>query len=88
MKSVSVRLMHYSSIPGARWCEPVGWEPTNEIEGAEHQEKGSWWDDQEEVAGLVCFVSGNEDDEIEVSLDDLRIASCGDCRVIGKVDLS
>lgn len=85
-KTVTVRLMHNTSLTRTRWCQPVGWEPANKLAGAEFVD-GSWWDDQEEVAGLVCFAEGDEGDEIEVSLDDLRVASCGDCKVIGKVKL-
>jgi hypothetical protein len=86
-KTVTVRLLHESSIPGARWCEPIGWKPSNEIEGAEFSD-GSYWEETEEVAGFVCFADGCKEDEIEVSLDDLRIASCGDCKVLGKVVLA
>lgn len=34
-RTVTVRLLHNASIPTARWCEPVGWEPANVIEGSE-----------------------------------------------------
>ena len=97
-KTVTVRITHGSSIPGACWCQPVGWEPANEREGASYID-GSWYDDDgddaaPEVAGLVWFgnpeeYEGDEDQElvIEVSIDDLRIASCGDCKVIGEVKL-
>jgi len=84
-----IRLMHNSSIPGARWCEPIGWEPSNEIEGAEFAD-GSWWSDSEEEAGLVWFGDVNaygSEEVIDASLDDLRVASCGDCRVIGTVEV-
>ncbi len=86
---LEVRLMHNASIPGARWCEPIGWEPSNVIEGAEMQD-GTWWDDDNEVAGLVWFgdVNAYGTQEIIVTdIDDLRVASCGDCRVIGEVAL-
>ena len=85
-KTLTVQLQHRSSIQQARWCQPVGWEPANKIEGAEFVD-GSWWGETEEEAGLVCFVEGDEGDEIEVALDDLRVASCGDCRVIGEVEV-
>lgn len=85
--TVTVRLAHNAAIPGARWCQPVGWEPRNEIEGAEFVD-GSWWSDSEEEAGLIWC--GERDaygaeEVIEATLDDLRVASCGDCRVIGEV---
>ena len=83
--TLKVRLLHRSSVPHARWCEPVGWEPGNEIEGAEFLD-GSWWSDHEEEAGLLCWAQGDDGDEIEVSADDLRVVSTGDCRVLGKVE--
>ena len=88
---VTVRLCHNSSIPGARWCEPIGWEPANAIEGAEWVD-GGWWGDDEQEAGLVCFghpatyrEDTGEDETAEVTLADLRVASCGNCRVIAEV---
>lgn len=88
-KTVTVTLLHNASIPGARWCEPVGWEPANVIDGAE-MDDGAWWDGDEQVAGLVWF--GERDaygvrEKVEVELDTLRVASCGNCRVIGPVTL-
>jgi len=85
-KTLTVILQHRSSIAGARWCEPVGWEPQNEIENAEFVD-GGWWGDEEqgELAGLVCWSEGDEGEQIECRLDDLRVASTGDCRVIGAV---
>ena len=85
-KTLTVKLMHRSSISGARWCQPIGWEPKNEIEGADFVD-GSWWSDSEEEAGLVCFASGDEGDEIEVDADQLRVATTGDCRVVGTVEI-
>ena len=87
---VRIRLGHQSSIQGAIWCEPVGWTPANEIEGADWCE-GAWLDDESSVAGLVWFHDGvphDEDDVLAVELDDLRVASCGDCRVIGEVEVA
>ena len=55
--TLKVRLLHRSSVPHARWCEPVGWEPGNEIEGAEFLD-GSWWSDHEEEAGLLLLGAG------------------------------
>lgn len=88
-KSVKVRLLHNSSIPHARWCEPVGWEPSNDVEGSEFVD-GSWWDDDGETAGLVWFGDPDEygaNEVVEASLDDLRVASCGNCKVIGEVEI-
>lgn len=86
-KTITVRLMHNSSIPQARWAKPIGWEPQNEIGGSEYVD-GSWWDEYEETAGIVCFAEGDEGDEIEVSVDECRIASTGNCRVIEKVKVA
>lgn len=89
-KTYRVRLLHNASIPGARWCEPIGWEPTHEVEGAEFVD-GGWWSDDEEEAGLVWF--GERDayghqEIIEASLDDLRVASCGEVRILGEVKVA
>lgn len=86
-KTLKVELQHTSSIPSARWCRPVGWEPTNQIDGAEFA-AGSWWSEDSESAGLVWFGDINAygaGETIDASLEDLRVASCGDCRVIGNV---
>lgn len=85
-KQLKISVNHRSSIPGARWCTPVGWEPANEINGAEFLD-GSWWSDHEEEAGIVYFGEASDGDEIEVSPNDLRVASTGDCRVIGRVEV-
>jgi len=81
---MKVQLNQKCSIQGSRWCTPLGWEPRNQIEGAEFTD-GSWWDETEEVAGLVCFTDGEEGELISVKLSDLRIASTGNCKVIGEV---
>jgi hypothetical protein len=88
-KTVRVRLLHNASIPSARWCSPIGWEPRNTVEGAEFAD-GSWWTDDEEAAGLVWFGDRNAygaEEAIDANIDDIRVASCGDCRVIGTVEL-
>lgn len=88
---VKVKILHDSSIPNSRWCEPIDWEPANEIDGAEYTD-GSWRDATEEVAGIVTFdahaVLESEDAIVEVPLDSLRVATCGDCRVIGPVEIT
>lgn len=87
---VKVVLCHNcSSIPNARWCYPLGFDPVNKVEGAEY-ENGAWWDGEEEVAGLVWL--GNPDEygaheHVAVPLDSLRVATSGDCRVIGRVEI-
>lgn len=83
---VKVKLLHDCPIPGARWCEPIGWEPANEIKGAVYED-GAWWDDHEEVASLIWLGEPNQYGAfqgITVPLDDLRVATAGECRVLEK----
>lgn len=86
---VKVRIGHASSVPHARWCRPIGWSPRNRVDGADWYDDGAWLDDDGETAGIVLF--GGEDsaegDTVTVSLDDLRVVSSGDCRVIGPVEV-
>ena len=84
---MKIRINHKSSVSGASWCTPIGWEPDNQIEEAQFVD-GSWWSDVEEEAGLLYFGEAQEGEEIEASFADLRVASCGDCRVIGEVESS
>lgn len=87
MPTVKVRLLHNSSIPNARWCDPVGWDAGNVLLGAEYDE-GSWWQGWEQVAGLVWIGNPNEygvREVIECELSALRVASCGECRILGPV---
>lgn len=85
--NLAVELQHKSPTSGARWVKPIGWEPANQIDGSEFLD-GSWWDANEETHGLVVFnTTGTEGETIEVSLHDIRLASCGNCRVIGEVKL-
>lgn len=88
---VDIRISHRCSIPGTYWCEPIGWEPTNKVNGFP-SERGSWWDDSEVIAGLVWFGSlekgEDEGDILEVDPSELSVASCGNCRVIAKVTIA
>lgn len=87
-KTVRIRLGHRSSIPMAWWCEPIDWEPSNEIEGAEWCDTG-WWDAEENVAGIVVFGDFSNDgrEVFDVDLDELRVVSCGNCRILEDVEL-
>jgi hypothetical protein len=85
--TMKIRINHKSSVSGASWCTPIGWEPDNQIEEAEFVD-GSWWSEESEEAGLLYFGEAQEGEEIEASFADLRVASCGDCRVIGEVESS
>lgn len=87
---VEVTVGHRSGIAGARWCLPVGWSPRNRVLGAGwSDEDGAWTTEGGEVAGLVVFTQDDEDEgeTVTVGLDDLRVVSCGDCRVIGEVQV-
>lgn len=86
MPQVEVIVGHRSSIAGARWCRPIGWSPRNRIEGADwSDEDGAWLTEDGEAAGIVIFGHDEEGDTVTVGLDDLRVASSGECRVIGEV---
>lgn len=86
--TVTVLLGHRSSIAGARWCRPVGWTPSNQIDGADWHDDGAWLSEDSEEAGLVVLGhDGSEGETVTVGLDDLRVASSGDCRVIGPVEI-
>jgi hypothetical protein len=88
---VKVQLLHCASIPGSRWCNPMGWHPTNKVDGAEYEDF-TWWDSSdEEAAGLLWLgdVNAHGANEVAmVNLTDLRVASCGDMRILGNVTLS
>jgi hypothetical protein len=87
--AVEVEVCHASSIPGARWCRPVGWSPRNAIDGAEWSDgDGAWHDENGDAAGIVVYGDHAEGDRVTVALDDLRVASCGDCRVVGEVEVA
>jgi len=86
---VEVEVQHSSSIPGARWCRPIGWSPRNEIDGADWiDSEGSWQDGDGDAAGLVVYGDHSEGDWVAVSIDDLRVVTAGDCRVIGAVKIA
>jgi hypothetical protein len=88
-KVLKVRVLGSSSIPNTRWCEPVDWEPKNEFAGSSYAE-GAWWDDHEATAGLVWLGHGrkpNAGEILEVSPEELKVVSCGECRILGEVQL-
>jgi hypothetical protein len=82
---MKIRVNQKSSVSGASWCVPVGWEPDNQIEGAEFVD-GSWWTEESEEAGLLYFGDGEAGTEVEATFADIRVASCGNCQVIGEVE--
>jgi hypothetical protein len=84
-----VEVGHAASIPGARWCRPVGWSPRNAIDGAEWSDgDGAWNDENGDAAGIVIYGNCSEGDRVTVGLDDLRVVTCGDCRVVGAVQVA
>ena len=86
MPQVEVVVGHRSGIAGARWCRPIGWSPRNPVEGADwSDEDGAWLTEEGEAAGIVVFTEDEEGETVTVGLDDLRVASSGDCRVAGNV---
>jgi hypothetical protein len=86
---VEVEVGHASSIPGARWCRPIGWSPRNVIDGADWSDgDGAWQDEDGDAAGIVVYGDHAEGDQVAVALDDLRVVSCGDCRVVGEVEVA
>lgn len=85
---VEVIVGHRSSIAGARWCQPSGWSPRNRVEGADWSDgDGAWTTEEGEAAGIVIFGHDEEGETVTVSVDDLRVASSGECRVIGEVEI-
>lgn len=84
---LKVRMLHDCSIPSLRWVDPVGWEPSDVIDGLKWTSNAWWGDDDEEAYGLAWVGDVNAygvREVTEVDADDLRIVSCGDCRVICK----
>jgi len=87
-KRLTIKVRHASCHPGARWCRPVGWSPTNAVEGADWDEAtGAWWDAEGEAAAIVVFGCDYADNgtQTTVSRDILWVVSAGDCRLIGEV---
>lgn len=84
MERFRIRIGHPSPMVGARWCQPVGWTPENVVAGSEFSE-GSWRDHGRETAALVYFTPLEEGQEVDVELDDLRVATCDEWKIIAKV---
>jgi hypothetical protein len=83
---LTVSVGHRSGIAGAHWCRPVGWSPRNRVEGADWSDEGGAWTTEDgEAAGIVVFGHDEEGDTVTVEVDDLRVASSGECRVIDEV---
>lgn len=87
--TLTVRVLHRTSRPNCRWCEPVGWVPgVPDFAGEDWTlDAGSLWGEHEEEAGLAVVTDAAEGDEIEVVLSDLWWMGTGDCRGLGAVRL-
>jgi hypothetical protein len=76
-KTVKIQFRHQyngASFPG-RWCEPIGWIPSNTIPGAEWED-GVYWDEDNEIAGLAWVGNPLEYDSQDIThvpLSSLRI---------------
>ena len=84
---VKVQMLHDCSAPNLRWVEPVNWAPANVVNGLTFTD-GGWWGDDEQEYGLAWNGDVNSfgaGETVEVSASDLRIVSCGECRVISKL---
>lgn len=84
MEAVRIRIGHQSPMVGAHWCHPINWVPANRISDAKF-ENGAWRSGNDEIAGIVYFTPLDEGEEVEVELDDLRVAACGEWRIIEEV---
>lgn len=82
--AVKIRILGRSSFPGVQWCEPIGWEPTNVIEGSTLVD-GVWWDDHEPAAGLGFLGEGRPEEVLDVDTDRLRVVASGEFRILGPV---
>lgn len=86
---MKVRLLHKCvTIPGSRWCEPIDWQPANDIPETIWVD-GAWWDDTSEVAGVVCAYvvddGGEEGSVVDADLDNLLVVRSFSGQVIGRV---
>ena len=84
MDAFRIKIGHQSPMVGAHWCHPIGWSPANKISDTKF-ENGAWRNDDGEVAGIVYFTPLNEGEEVEVDLDDLRVAACGEWEILEEV---
>lgn len=79
-----IKIGHQSPMVGAHWCRPIGWTPANQIADSEFVD-GSWRNHLGETAGIIYFTPRSDGEEIEVPSEDLRIAACGEWRILGEV---
>ena len=84
MDAFRIKIGHQSPMVGAHWCHPIGWSPANKISDTKF-ENGAWRNRDGEVAGIVYFTPLDEGEEVEVDLDDLRVAACGEWQILEEV---
>lgn len=84
MTTCQIRVGHPTPMIGAHWVEPVGWTPANEVPGAEFR-NGSWWNGDEEVAGIACFTQEDFGAVSDVAVEDLRVVACGEWKILQDV---
>jgi hypothetical protein len=82
-----VEVLHPSPVPHARWCRPIGWAPSNRIDGAEWEATaGAWIGPGGEVAGMVVFTTEHSEGDIaHFTRDAFRVVGGG--RVIAEVEI-
>jgi hypothetical protein len=77
---VEVLLLQKYCSRGWRWCHPIGWNPSNKIDGLEYTE-GVWWNADGEIAARLVWI-GNTDNQhkagafAQVNISDLKVGSC------------
>jgi hypothetical protein len=81
---VQIKVGHQSPMRGAHWCHPVGWTPANQLPGCEFID-GAWRNEMGDTAAIACFTLEEEGAIIEVPLEDLRVASCGEWQILQEV---
>jgi len=84
MSICRIRVGHQSPMIGARWCRPVGWIPANQVADSEFVD-GSWRNHLGETAGIIYFTPKDDGEEIDVPSEDLRVATCGEWKIIEEV---
>lgn len=84
METYRIKIGHQSPMIGAHWCHPVGWQPGNQIADSQFI-NGSWRSGDNEVAGIIYFTPRHEGEEIDVAIEDLRVAACGEWEILEEV---
>ena len=57
---MKIKVGRVANCIGARWCDPIGWDPeTPESLQDCIWRDGAWWDDDEEVAAMIVYDDGD-----------------------------